>query len=153
MDNLPVVVKEILESTELQKIKKVDLKNISIEVLIGTFNAIPYVGGVVASCLQIARSNRKTYLEMEFYRKLLALIYGIKDLNLQSNDMKSFLVELENNAREFSGYVITQLINKTDNVNKVTVLANLIKSRVKNEISIHDFFRLSSMLDRIPYMI
>ena len=153
MDNLPVVVKEILESTELQKIKKVDLKNISIEVLIGTFNAIPYVGGVVASCLQFARSNRKTYLEMEFYRKLLALIYGIKDLNLQSNDMKSFLVELENNAREFSGYVITQLINKTDNVNKVTVLANLIKSRVKNEISIHDFFRLSSMLDRIPYMI
>lgn len=90
MDNLPVVVKEILESTELQKIKKVDLKNISIEVLIGTFNAIPYVGGVVASCLQIARSNRKTYLEMEFYRKLLALIYGIKDLNLQPNDMKSF---------------------------------------------------------------
>ena len=152
MDNLPVVVKEILESTELQKIKKVDLKNISIEVLIGTFNAIPYVGGVVASYLQIARSNRETYLEMEFYRKLLALIYGIKDLNLQPNDMKSFLVELENNAREFSGYVITQLINKTDNVNKVTVLANLIKSRVNNEISIHDFFRLSSMLDRIPYI-
>lgn len=121
-------------------------------MLIGTFNAIPYVGGVVASCLQIARSNRETYLEMEFYRKLLALIYGIKDLNLQPNDMKSFLVELENNAREFSGYVITQLINKTDNVNKVTVLANLIKSRVNNEISIHDFFRLSSMLDRIPYI-
>lgn len=66
--------------------------------------------------------------------------------------MKSFLVELENNAREFSGYVITQLVNKTDNVNKVTVLANLIKSRVNNEISIHDFFRLSSMLDRIPYI-
>ena len=104
MDNLPVVVKEILESTELQKIKKVDLKNISIEVLIGTFNAIPYVGGVVASYLQIARSNRETYLEMEFYRKLLALIYGIKDLNLQPNDMKSFLVELENNAREFSAH-------------------------------------------------
>lgn len=61
MDNLPVVVKEILESTELQKIKKVDLKNISIEVLIGTFNAIPYVGGVVASYLQIARSNRDIF--------------------------------------------------------------------------------------------
>ena len=152
MDNLPVVVKDILESTDLQKIKKVDLKNIGKEALIGAFNCIPVLGGVVASYLQIARSNRETYLEMEFYRKLLALIYGIKDLNLQPNDMKSFLVELENNAREFSGYVITQLINKTDNVNKVTVLANLIKSRVNNEISIHDFFRLSSMLDRIPYI-
>ena len=41
MDNLPVVVKDILESTDLQKIKKVDLKNIGKEALIGAFNCIP----------------------------------------------------------------------------------------------------------------
>lgn len=150
MDNLPVVVKDILESTDLKKIKKVDLKNISKEVLIGTFNAIPYVGGVVASYLQIVRSNRETFLEMEFYRKLLALIYGIKEL--KSKDIKSFMDEVENNAKDFSGSVITHLVNKIDNVNKASILANLIKSRVNNEISIHDFFRLSSMLDRIPYI-
>ena len=96
------------------------------------------------------KSNRETYLEMEFYRKLLALIYGIKDL--KPNDIKSFMDEVENNARDFSGCVITHLVNKTDNVNKATILANLIKSRVENEITIHDFFRLSSMLDRIPYI-
>lgn len=55
MDNLPVVVKDILESTDLQKIKKVDLKNIGKEALIGAFNCIPVLGGVVASYLQIAR--------------------------------------------------------------------------------------------------
>ena len=87
---------------------------------------------------------------MEFYRKLLALIYGIKDL--KPNDIKSFMDEVENNAKDFSGCVITHLVNKTDNVNKATILANLIKSRVENEITIHDFFRLSSMLDRIPYI-
>ena len=150
MDNLPVVVKDILESTDLQKIKKVDLKNIGKEALIGAFNCIPVLGGVVSSYLQIAKSNRETYLEMEFYRKLLALIYGIKDL--KPNDIKSFMDEVENNARDFSGCVITHLVNKTDNVNKATILANLIKSRVENEITIHDFFRLSSMLDRIPYI-
>lgn len=141
IDNLPVVVKDILESTDLQKIKKVNLKNISKEALIGTFNAIPYVGGVVASFLQIARSNRETYVEMEFYRKLLALIYGIKEL--KPNDIKSFMDEVENNAKDFSGSVITHLVNKIDNVNKASILANLIKSRVNNEISIYDFFRLS----------
>ena len=60
--------------------------------------------------------------------------------------------EVEYNARDFSGSVITHLVNKIDNVNKASILANLIKSRVNNEISIHDFFRLSSMLDRIPYI-
>lgn len=150
MDNLPVVVKDILESTDLKKIKKVDLNNIGKEALIEAFNCIPVLGGVVASILQIVRSNRETYVEMEFYRKLLALIYGIKEL--KSKDIKSFMDEVENNAKDFSGSVITHLVNKIDNVNKASILANLIKSRVNNEISIHDFFRLSSMLDRISYI-
>ena len=38
MDNLPVVVKDILESADLQKIKKVDLKNIGKEALIGKYS-------------------------------------------------------------------------------------------------------------------
>lgn len=150
MDNLPVVVKDILESTDLKKIKKVDLNNIGKEALIEAFNCIPVLGGVVASILQIVKSNREIYVEMEFYRKLLALIYGIKEL--KSKDIKSFMDEVENNAKDFSGSVITHLVNKIDNVNKASILANLIKSRVNNEISIYDFFRLSSMLDRIPYI-
>ena len=77
MNDLSVVVKDILESDDLQNINKVDLKNISKEALIGAFNCLPVVGGVIASYLQIAKNNRETYLEMDFYRKLLAFIYGI----------------------------------------------------------------------------
>lgn len=150
MNDLSVVVKDILESDDLQNINKVDLKNISKEALIGVFNYVPVVGGVIASYLQIAKNNRETYLEMDFYRKLLAFIYGIKDL--QPKDIKSFMDDVEENAKDFSGSVITNLISKTDNINKATVLANLIKSRVNNDITIHDFFRLSSMLERIPYI-
>lgn len=150
MNDLSVVVKDVLESTDLKNINKVDLKNISKDALIGAINCLPVVGGVIASYLQIAKNNRETYLEMDFYRKLLAFIYGIK--GLQSKDIKSFMDEVEKNAQDFSGSVITNLINKTDNINKATVLANLIKSRVNNDITIHDFFRLSSMLDRIPYI-
>lgn len=150
MNDLSVVVKDILESDDLQNINKVDLKNISKEALIGVFKCVPVVGGVIASYLQIAKNNRETYLEMDFYRKLLAFIYGIKDL--QPKDIKSFMDDVEENAKDFSGSVITNLISKTDNINKATVLANLIKSRVNNDITIHDFFRLSSMLERIPYI-
>lgn len=150
MNDLSVVVKDILESDDLQNINKVDLKNISKEALIEAFNCLPVVGGVIASYLQFAKNNRETYLEMDFYRKLLAFIYGIKDL--QPKDIKSFMGDVEENAKDFSGSVITNFISKTDNINKATVLANLIKSRVNNDITIHDFFRLSSMLERIPYI-
>lgn len=113
-------------------------------------NFIPHVGGVVSSWLQLTKDSRQTYLELDFYRKLLALIYEIQDL--QPKDIKCFMDDVEKNANDFSGNVITNLVNRTDNINKARVLANLIKSRVKGDISIHDFFRLSSVLERIPYV-
>lgn len=64
------------------------MKNSSKDALTGAINCLPIVGGVIASYLQIAKNNRETYLEMDFYRKLLASIYGIKDL--QPKDIKSF---------------------------------------------------------------
>ena len=87
--------------------------------MIGAINCLPVVGGVIASYLQIAKNNRETYLEMDFYRKLLAFIYGIKEL--QSKDIQSFMDEVKKNAKDFSGSVFTNLINKTDNINKATV--------------------------------
>lgn len=150
MNDLSVVVKDVLESTDLKNINKVDLKNISKDALIGAINCLPIVGGVIASYLQIAKNNRETYLELDFYRKLLALIYEIQDL--QPKDIKCFMDDVEKNANDFSGNVITNLVNRTDNINKARVLANLIKSRVKGDIYIHDFFRLSSVLERIPYV-
>ncbi len=150
MNDLSVVVKDVLESTDLKNINKVDLKNISKDALIGAINCLPIVGGVIASYLQIAKNNRETYLELDFYRKLLALIYEIQDL--QPKDIKCLMDDVEKNANDFSGNVITNLVNRTDNINKARVLANLIKSRVKGDISIHDFFRLSSVLERIPYV-
>lgn len=39
-----------------------------------------------------------------------------------------------------------------DNINKQKNLANLTKARINGQISIEDFFRLSNMLERIPYV-
>lgn len=44
------------------------------------------------------------------------------------------------------------MVDRLDNINKEKVLANLVKAKVTYKISIEDFFRLSSMLERIPYV-
>lgn len=43
------------------------------------------------------------------------------------------------------------MIDRLDNINKGTVLTNLIHARTDDKISIDDFFRLVSILERIPY--
>lgn len=63
-----------------------------------------------------------------------------------------FLKEVSEKAQDNSGNVITNLINRIDNVNKAEILANLVRAKTENRITIHDFFRLSSMLERIPYI-
>lgn len=44
------------------------------------------------------------------------------------------------------------MIDRLDNINKQIILANLTKARINSDISIEDYFRLSSILERIPYV-
>lgn len=150
MELLPVTVKEMLESDDIKRIKKVDIIDIGKEALIELINFIPGVGGGIAAELKVVKDARNSYLEFEFFRKLLVLIYGIQDLAPQ--DIKTFLADVSEKAQDFSGNVMANMINRIDNINKATVLANLIRARVEENISIHDFFRLSTILERIPYI-
>lgn len=150
MLNLPIIVKEVLESKDLKKIKRIDIRNETKDAIIGVFNYIPVIGGGIAAEIQQIKYARQSFLEIDFYRKFLALIYGIQDL--LPKDISAFLEEVSEKAHDNSGNVITNLINRIDNVNKAEILANLVRAKTENRITIHDFFRLSSMLERIPYV-
>lgn len=150
MLNLPIIVKEVLESKDLKKIKRIDVRNQTKDAIIGVFNYIPVIGGGIAAEIQQIKYARQSFLEIDFYRKFLALIYGIQDL--LPKDISAFLEEVSEKAQDNSGNVITNLINRIDNVNKAEILANLVRAKTENRITIHDFFRLSSMLERIPYV-
>lgn len=115
MKDLPIVVKEVLEFEDLKNIKRVDGIKETSEALIGALNYIPVVGGVLASELQQIKNARESYLEMDFYRKFLALIYGIQDI--QPKNIASFLDEVSVKAHDYAGNVITNMINRIDNVN------------------------------------
>lgn len=150
MLNLPIIVKEVLESKDLKKIERIDVRNETKDAIIGALNYIPVIGGGIAAEIQQIKNARQSFLEIDFYRKFLALIYGIQDL--LPKDITAFLEEVSEKAQDNSGNVITNLINRIDNVNKAEILANLVRAKTENRITIHDFFRLSSMLERIPYV-
>lgn len=109
-------------------------------------NLVPVFGGALAQEIQVMQN----FKESEFFRKYTAYILGVADLTIQ--ERKIFAEEIAQKARDSAGYLITEMVNRLDNINKEVILANLTKSRIDDKISIENFFRLASVLERIPYV-
>lgn len=60
--------------------------------------------------MKVAKDARSSYLEMEFFRKLLAVIYGVQDLNPE--DIQKFNKEISEKAHDNSGNVLTCTIRE-----------------------------------------
>lgn len=101
MLNLPIIVKDVLESKDLKDIKRIDVRNETKDAIIGALNYIPGIGGGIAAEIQQIKNARQSFLEIDFYKKFLALIYGIQDL--QPKDIAAFLVEVSEKAHDNSG--------------------------------------------------
>ena len=113
-------------------------------------SAIPIVGGALSVEIQSVRDSAADYQAYEFFRKFTCFICELGELtDTQRNE---FVSEVEKVAEDASGNVIMGLVDRLDNINKEKILANLVIAKGKGEISIEDFFRLSSMLERIPYI-
>lgn len=113
-------------------------------------SAIPCVGGSLSTEIQSIKNSVAEYKAYEFFRKFTCFICELGELtDTQRNE---FVSEVEKVAEDASGNVIMGLVDRLDNINKEKILANLVIAKGKGEISIEDFFRLSSMLERIPYV-
>lgn len=146
MENqMPEIVHGAFSSEDVQKLYEHDKKNLMKKVGIGLLNLIPSVGSILASAPELYQG----YRENEFFRKLCKVLLEIKDV--KELERQQFLQEVEEKAKDFSGNVLMNMIDRLDNINKGTVLANLIHARTDDKISIDDFFRLVSILERIPY--
>ena len=113
-------------------------------------SAIPFVGGSFATEIQSIRDSSADYQAYEFFRKFTCFICELGELT--DEQRAEFVKEVERVAEDASGNVIMGLVDRLDNINKEKILANLVVAKCKGEISIEDFFRLSSMLERIPYV-
>lgn len=145
-DTIPAIVTHAMSYKGLQQhLKKEGRKDIGKGMAIGALGFIPFVGSLPDSVKNICSG----YRENQFFRKLLAVLYQLEEVN--HAQMQQFLNDIRKTAGDYSGNVLTEMIDRLDNINKGFVLANLIEARAKSEITMEDFFRLASMLERIPF--
>lgn len=147
------LMQEIVEKSLISKITLPKPKRTYIDwcdQLCALVSAIPIVGGTFATEIQSIKNSVAEYKTYEFFRKFTRFIYKLEELTEEQRNR--FIDDIEKAADDSSGNIIMGLVDRLDNINKEEVLANLVKAKVTNKISIEDFFRLSSILERIPYV-
>lgn len=90
------------------------------------------------------------YRVSEFFRKFTAFALEMADVTVE--DRVKFADEIQERANDHAGNVLMGMIDRLDYIQKEQVLASLIKARIHQFITVEEFFRLSSMLERIPYV-
>lgn len=142
---LPKIVEQSLKSGLLQNIKGVKNRPMKDQI----FALLKFATGDFVGCAESLLQGITSYKEVEFFRKYVSYLYELVDTTPE--DRCKFCQDVQDNADDFSGNVILGIVDKLDNINKEKILARLTIAKIQNFISIKDFFRLSSMLERIPY--
>lgn len=154
MNNQSIILPEFVEKTLLTEelyTKTSWTKHINwVDQLCALVNLCPVAGGAIAAEIQTIVNSTNSYKAAEFLRKFTAFIYALDGLS--DEDRIKFIRELEEKAEDGSGNVILNIVDSLDNINKQKILANLVKAKGTQQISISDFFRLHSALVRIPYV-
>ena len=141
-ESLSILVEQSLKSLTLQDIKDAKKRPIKDQIL-ALFKLVKgdIIGGVEAI---------SDYKEGEFFRKYVCYLYELVDTTQE--ERYKFCQEVQDNANDSPGNVILGIVDRLDNINKETIFARLTIAKIHGFISIEDFFRLCSMLERIPYI-
>lgn len=145
-NNISKVVSELIVNPDLAMLSPLKGNDFWKNQLKAALNLIPEVGGALAQELQ----NYEDYKLSEFFRKFTSFILELTDVSV--DERVKFSEEVQEKAEDMSGNVILGMVDRLDNINKQKIFANLTKAKIQGSISIEDYFRLSSMLERIPYV-
>lgn len=108
------------------------------------------IGGGVTKFVVDELAIIENYKVSEFFRKFTAFALEMTDVTAE--ERVKFADEIQEKANDHAGNVLMGMIDRLDYIQKERVLTSLIKARIHQFISVEDFFRLSSMLERIPYV-
>jgi len=145
-ESLSKIVEQSLNSVSLQDIKDAKKRPIKDQI----FALLKLVTSDVVGAIESEAQAISDYKESEFFRKYAYYLYELVDTT--PDERHKFCQEIQEKAEDFSGNVILGMVDRLDNINKETILARLTIAKIHKFISIEDFFRLSSMLERIPYI-
>lgn len=145
-DNINNFVDETFTKVKSASANPLKTKSGWLEQLKAIVNLIPTLGGALAQEIQVFQD----YKESDFFRKYTAFILGVVDTS--EKEREKFAEEIAKKANDAAGNVIAGMVDRLDNINKEVILANLTKARIEEMISIENFFRLASVLERVPYI-
>ncbi|MGL4852903.1 MAG: hypothetical protein ACRC3Z_09725 [Phocaeicola sp.] len=133
----------LLENTDNELYNKV-IGNPA-DILLDIASEIPLIKYVVKGANGIIALS-----DQQFVKKIFKYLVVISGISLA--ERYKFIGEIEVRGRDNAGALILSLIDRIDNINKIDILTNLTKARVYNEISLDDYFRLTTILERITYI-
>lgn len=145
IESLSQIVSQSLETLDLSKLKAADADK-SHGHMKAIVSLIPHVGGSAAEELQLYYD----YKEDEFFRKFVCYLLGLKKTS--GEERHQFAEDIQKKADDYAGNVILGMVDRLDNIHKQTAFAKLTIARIHGFISVEDFFRFHSLLERIPYV-
>lgn len=83
-------------------------------------------------------------------KKILKLIINTKDIS--QSDKSKFINDFGRVNKERGAEILLDVLTRLDNINKVDILSNLIKSKVREEITMQEFISLTSSLEKLPFV-
>lgn len=140
------IIEKSLKVPDLSPMKAIAKEKTGIKIFGGLLSCIPFAGGVAAAGLEVGLS----YKDYEFFRKFVNYLEGLAQTTAEQR--RVFAEEIQKKAEDASGNVILGMVDRLDNIHKQHILANLTTARMNEKISVKDFFRLHSLLERIPYL-
>lgn len=146
IEQLSNIVEQSLNSINLEKLEVTKADTMKEQIL-------ALVKLLCKEYLEAAESELKVilnYKEGEFFRKYACYLLGLKDTTV--DERHQFSEEIQQKAEDGAGNVIINMVDRLDNINKETVFAKLTVARIHRAISTEDFFRVHSLLERIPYV-
>ena len=146
VEDIPEVAEEIITSPKLSSLHPLMQEEYWMGQFKAMLNLVPVSGGAMAQEVQ----NFQDYRTMELFRNFVAFVMEMIDTTQE--ERKEFADEVADKAKDSSDNVIVNMVDRLDNIHKQKIFANLSKARINKELSIEDFFRLHSILVRIPYV-
>jgi hypothetical protein len=110
----------------------------------GDLSAIPVFG-----LLDTGVKIYKDYSKYRFANKIYNFIWHIR--NFSQSEIDDFMRKYTDANKENGYDVLLSVIDRIDNINKITIMANMLHHEVKGNISVEEFVRLVRALERIAY--
>lgn len=123
-----------------------EIGDVALDVIIdgGMLDGVPVIG-----LLKRVYKTTKNFQFQRLLKKVHRFIFSSQDTSLE--ERIKFMQEYTDKNKEEGCEALLAVIDRLDNVNKVDILANLMKAKIKEHINISDFIRLCAIIDRIPF--